>query len=156
MDFAILFRASGRMNRAQYWIFGILLSLFANVLVGLVALNIGAIGFPVAKLLVALNMGAAAANRGPPVIYLLGVLAIVFQYSYTAVGIKRLHDRGKSGYWVLPFLYWPYVVYGVTSFGGKSPMLSLAGLVLGVWAFRELYCLRGTVGTSAYGPDPVG
>jgi uncharacterized membrane protein YhaH (DUF805 family) len=31
----------------------------------------------------------------------------------------------------------------------------LVATVLSIWAFVELYCLRGTVGENRFGPDPL-
>ena len=36
-----------------------------------------------------------------------------------------------------------------------SAVLGFAASAIGVWAFVELACLRGTVGPNAYGPDPI-
>ena len=33
--------------------------------------------------------------------------------------------------------------------------LGLAAFAVGVWAFVELGCLRGTIGPNRYGPDPL-
>ena len=48
---------------------------------------------------------------------------------------------------------WPGTAYsgspsGDSSAGGVAALISL-------WAFVELYCLRGTVGDNRYGPDPL-
>jgi len=36
-----------------------------------------------------------------------------------------------------------------------SAIFGFASFAIGVWAFVELACLRGTVGPNAYGPDPI-
>ncbi len=51
-----------------------------------------------------------------------------------AVGVKRYHDRGKSGWWVL---------------------IVLVPVIGGLWYLIECGFLRGTIGPNAYGPDPV-
>ena len=51
-----------------------------------------------------------------------------------ALGVKRWHDRGKSGWWVL---------------------IALIPIVGGIWTFVECGCLRGTVGPNQFGPDPT-
>jgi len=38
---------------------------------------------------------------------------------------------------------------------GIGLVFSLASLAVSIWAFVELGCLRGTVGTNQYGPDPL-
>ena len=49
-----------------------------------------------------------------------------------AVGVKRYHDRGKSGWWVL---------------------IALVPVIGGLWYLIECGFLRGTIGPNAYGPD---
>ena len=92
-----------------------------------------------------------------------GMIDIVIFISGLAVGIKRLHDRNKSGWYLLLF----YVVPGVLIVAAigtymamedgalVSAVLGFASFAIGVWAFVELACLRGTVGPNVYGPDPI-
>jgi uncharacterized membrane protein YhaH (DUF805 family) len=82
-------------------------------------------------------------------------------WSSIVLGIKRLHDRIKSGWWLLVFYLAPNLLDGVASsaerYGNSTvQIVALAvGLALGVWAFGELVCLRGTTGPNPYGADPV-
>ena len=48
--------------------------------------------------------------------------------------VKRWHDRGKSGWWVL---------------------IALIPLVGPIWAIIETGFLPGTSGPNEYGPDPL-
>ena len=139
MNFGSLFFSfSGRINRGKLWL-ATLLYLAGHLVFGAL---IFASDF-------ALPVTAAA------VLYLFVVLV-----SGIAIGIKRLHDRDKSGWWLLVF----YVVPGLLSGGGNGLgmdtfagiALSVASLALSIWAFIELGCLRGTVGPNQYGDDPLG
>jgi uncharacterized membrane protein YhaH (DUF805 family) len=95
------------------------------------------------------------------------VLAVLMMWISIATGIKRLHDRGKSGAWLLVFILAPLVLqvaaYGLiladqgrggggTIVGG---ILYLASLAFTIWYIVELGCLRGTRGPNQYGPDPI-
>jgi uncharacterized membrane protein YhaH (DUF805 family) len=83
---------------------------------------------------------------------------LIVLVSAVAITIRRLHDRGKSGWWVLVFIVAPSLLNAIGSrMGEPVPMmvLSLAGFVISIWAFVELGCLRGTPGDNAYGPDPL-
>jgi uncharacterized membrane protein YhaH (DUF805 family) len=137
----LLFKFNGRINRAKFWV-------AALIYFGIdVVLNI--IGY-------ATDQSAAfqAVN---------GMIALVILISSLAVGMKRLHDRNKSGWYLLFF----YVVPGIlvmaaigtylTMEDGTliAAVLGLASLAIGIWAFVELGCLRGTIGANAYGPDPI-
>jgi uncharacterized membrane protein YhaH (DUF805 family) len=68
------------------------------------------------------------------------------------VGIKRLHDRDKSGWWLLLFYLVPALLNEMSN---TSMLFSLASLAISIWAFVELGCLRGTAGPNKYGPDPL-
>jgi uncharacterized membrane protein YhaH (DUF805 family) len=61
------------------------------------------------------------------------VTLIVLFVSYLAVAVKRCHDRGKSGWWVL---------------------ISFIPLVGFVWWLIDLGILEGQAGPNEYGPDP--
>jgi uncharacterized membrane protein YhaH (DUF805 family) len=142
----LLFGTEGRINRAKYW-----LAVLVYLLVWMVA---GAI------------VHAAAPRSIAPLANSLVALAIVVSGAF--VVIKRLHDRGKLGWWLIPL----HIAPGILLFGGfmmalmaiplKSAdalvagyLVSLAGLALFVWALVELACLRGTVGPNEYGSDPL-
>jgi uncharacterized membrane protein YhaH (DUF805 family) len=71
-------------------------------------------------------------------------------YAGACVLSKRLHDRGRSGWWAALILFamvavWPQPV-GFFDF--------LFGLVL-VWAAVELGVMAGEAGTNRYGPNPL-
>src|SRR5262249_40775893 len=96
------------------------------------------------------------------------VVGIAILISSIAVGIKRLHDRNKSGWFLLIFYLVPGILAAIgvgmalVGLGSDSTGASLVGMILnlaaaavGIWAFVELGCLRGTVGPNQYGPDPV-
>jgi uncharacterized membrane protein YhaH (DUF805 family) len=72
----------------------------------------------------------------PPVHLPLAMLAVVGASVWPgiAVGAKRFHDRGKSGWFLLIFLI---------------PIIGL------LWLPIELGFFRGTVGRNRFGPDPL-
>jgi uncharacterized membrane protein YhaH (DUF805 family) len=76
--------------------------------------------------------------------------------SNIAIGVKRLHDRDKSGWWLLLFYPLPVVLDRIGSGAGSvGAIFSLASFAISIWAIVELGCLRGTDGPNAYGPDPL-
>jgi uncharacterized membrane protein YhaH (DUF805 family) len=98
----------------------------------------------------------------------LGVLAILTVALLAAAVTRRLHDRGRRGFWglmPLPFIAFSVVNMGklFAQFGGAgapdmglffavffSNMLYLIGLV----CLTVLLIRKGVVGPNAFGPDP--
>ena len=78
---------------------------------------------------------------------------------YLATSVKRLHDRDKSGWWIVPF----FVVPGLyNQFSDWLPDLLVADLLLAaqhlrlwLWGFVEMYCLQGLAQDNRFGPDPL-
>lgn len=98
----------GRMNRQPFWIYGVVVLFMAN-LIG--ALVLGAISEILAVL-----------------------FGIVLIWPGLAVSVKRCHDRGKSGWFLLV---------------GLIPVLGT------LWLLIDLGFLRGTVGPNRFGDDPL-
>ncbi len=137
----LFFKFDGRVNRAKFWI-AVLIFAAINVVLAV-------LGYV---------MDQSAVFQA-----LNSMLGIVILISSIAVGIKRLHDRNKSGWYLLLFYLVPsmLVVIGVLigAFVEDSTIiatvLGLLAFAIGVWAFIEMGCLRGTIGVNQYGPDPV-
>jgi uncharacterized membrane protein YhaH (DUF805 family) len=85
------------------------------------------------------------------------IVGLLLLTSSVAVGIKRLHDRGKSGGWLFLFYLGPGVLgkIGDVMTGSIGVVFDLASVAIFVWMIVELGCLRGTVGANNYGPDPL-
>ncbi|WP_316183288.1 DUF805 domain-containing protein [Bradyrhizobium sp. SZCCHNRI1009] len=161
-----LFRFHGRINRAKLWLS--LLVIFGWMLFA-VALMAGAsqlLGGPaVAKL----NLADIFAVLDPdtfrsltradlPSVAVHVVLTPVFAWVFAAGVIKRLHDRDKSGWWMVPFFVGPGLAnqYAERLPGTILPTI-MEGLtaLLSLWGFIELYCLAGDRWTNRFGPSPL-
>ena len=151
----LLFTYSGRVNRAKYWL---ALAIYLAITVVLIA--IGLIMFGDSLLAVGdeetddIVVGLLSRGIGFTLIVLVVYIPMVI--SGFMVGIKRLHDRDKSGWWLLVF----YVLPGVLNTLGDNLaagglILSLASLAVSIWALVELGFLRGTAGPNRYGLDPL-
>lgn len=134
---------SGRAPRAEYWWFYlgyIILSVLLNILVSI-----------------------------SPILGLLGVAYLVLLIPMLAVGVRRLHDIDRTGWWLLA----PAVPYGIglvllgtavfTNPAGAATSGGLgAGIVFfGIGAILALVVfvftlLPGTKGPNRFGPDPYG
>ena len=108
-------------------------------------------------------------SRLPVIGILFGILLIgVTVAAYVAVlanGSRRLHDRGKSAWWLLLFAGAPALLSalrGLVTLGGgpdadgPAALLALITLGFSIWALVELGILKGTVGPNRFGDDPLG
>ena len=145
---ALLFSPNGRINRAKYWL---------TVLIYLVVWLL----FVVVAAVLMGGIRAAVVNASSGAGLILGVVGFVLIvgafWSGIAVAIKRLHDRDKSGWWLLLFWLGPSVLNGIGATIGSAGQIlfGLASVVITLWAFVELGCLQGTEGPNQYGPDPL-
>jgi uncharacterized membrane protein YhaH (DUF805 family) len=138
----LLLSSSGRIDRASWWI-----ASCALIVVGAIVLKLIDI---VAATFSAVSIGIV-----------LMMLFVLLLYCLLAVGVKRLHDRNKRGWWVFLFLLVPIVL--AFTIGELAPDLgpelawtgAAIALILGVWALIELGIRSGTAGPNRYGPAPV-
>lgn len=98
----------GRARRKEYWMF-VLFNIIAAVVVAIVG---ALIKFPV----------------------LAGIYSLAIIVPSIAVGVRRLHDIGKSGFW--------YFIAFVPVIGG-------------IWMLVYM-CMDSQPGENAYGPNPKG
>ncbi len=161
-----LFSFSGRINRAKLWLF---IAIMIGVYLAMVILFVSLIG--TAAFLPGSKAPSSQVFAGGMALVLLLVFFVVIVVAFIAslsLSLRRLHDRNKSGLWLLLFWLAPAVlnVIGtVSSFqsirepaAGPNPIDALFTLIafgISVWAFVELYCLRGTIGENQYGLDPL-
>ena|SRR5436190_10696486 len=71
-------------------------------------------------------------------------------YCGACVLSKRLHDRGRSGWWAAPILIstvavWPH----------PRGFLDFPFMLMVLWAFVELAIMPGEMGANRYGPNPT-
>lgn len=105
---------SGRSRRKEYWMFVLL-----AFLLGIVAGVIDAV----------LGLNTMVAGLYGPLSLLLGLALLI---PSIAVGVRRLHDTDRSGWWLL---------IGLVPF--------LGALILLIF-----YLMEGTKGDNRFGPDP--
>ncbi|MFD8309249.1 DUF805 domain-containing protein [Streptomyces sp. NPDC059690] len=100
---------SGRSRRKEYWMYALFVGIIYVVLAGI-----------------------AAASKTPALFALLGIFYLGILLPSLAVGVRRLHDTGRSGWWLLI---------------GLVP--AIGGIVLLVFT-----CLDSQPGPNQYGPNP--
>jgi uncharacterized membrane protein YhaH (DUF805 family) len=151
MDWNFFFGFKGRINRAKCWRVMLLNSLCLLAFMLFVWLNLGT------------SFGNADPKWGVPlgIALLLGTLGpafIISTWCFAAIAIKRLHDRDRSGWWMVVFFIVPPLLDKLWDWLDSPTaafFVSLLGGVLSVWAFVEIFCLRGTRGPNRFGSDPL-
>ena len=137
------FSFNGRANRQRYWLTG--LAIFGIFLASVVLAGVASL----------------VPLLGPVVII---VLWLALFLAGVANGARRLHDRGKSAWWLLVFLGVPTIlsIPGALVKADPSPdaqafgaFLALLGLPFSIWGFVVMGCLKGTDGPNKYGEDPL-
>lgn len=138
---------SGRAPRAEYWWFYlfVVIAYFVAVLI---------------------DSTLGSSLLGP-----YGILAVILWIGLIvptiAVGVRRLHDTNRTGWWILAPII-PYAI-GIAMMGpaaldpegagmaaaGGAMIFMLMGLVMAIVLF-VFTVLRGTQGPNKYGPDPYG
>ena len=159
----LLFGFSGRANRGKFWLAVVLWIVFWTIAVlacVLAAVIILGLHLPDSSVphdeLLSQYVRLAFDYLGLLIVFI--AFTLVSWISAFAVGVKRLHDRDKSGWWVLLFYLAPSVL-GSMANTGEHPLagfvLGLASFVISIWALVEIGFLRGTVGPNRYGLDPL-
>lgn len=146
-----LFGFGGRLNRAPYIVWSLVIAVIS-------AGAFFAIATPLGWL-------EAAVPDMRPRLLLAGISAVLL-WPTLALLVKRLNDRDRPAWLAALVLVPSYVNIFVTPHVGQfkfdsntdTPLqvaLGLLVVIVSVYAFIELWCLRGTVGENRHGPDPV-
>jgi uncharacterized membrane protein YhaH (DUF805 family) len=177
-DNQFLFGFEGRINRAKYWY-----SLFASMTFCLVfmAAAASAIGVIFGAAVKSVHVHIFDVFGNPPSFPFsasfgnadtatAALITLIFHVAGTpifvigiwflaATTIKRLHDRNKSGWWIVAFLIAPAllgsIVERLDDESYAATALALAAFGLNAWGFIELLFFRGTSGPNRFGPDPL-
>jgi uncharacterized membrane protein YhaH (DUF805 family) len=142
----------GRINRSKYWLAVLVYIAISIVIAGIGFIMLGNGILDLAEESADEGIVVGLLSKGIGFILLALVVYIPMIVSGIFVGIKRLHDRDKTGWWLLLFYLAPAAL---NQLAHASFLFSLASLAISIWAFVELGCLRGTAGANKYGPDPV-
>jgi uncharacterized membrane protein YhaH (DUF805 family) len=139
----LLFSFKGRINRGKYWL-AFLVWIAAWIVLSFIWFGV-----------------LVSSDRIVGLLIYFATLVCVFAGAWAglAVGIKRLHDRDKSGWWILLFWLGPSILGNwqmTTPDLGGGFVLALAAVAIAIWAVVELGCLPGTPGPNQYGPDSLG
>ena len=110
----------GRIGRATYWLKFVVPYLVISIVLTIIDMSAG------------LTLGDGMGGGGLGILSsIFGLLAIWFSL---AVGAKRCHDRGRSGWF---------------------QAIMLIPIIGAIWLLIELGFLKGTEGENRFGPDPL-
>src|SRR6185436_20643559 len=121
--FVLLFGFSGRINRAKFWLAALIYCVFFFAVIGIA---------------MALSSSMNAVFGAAIVAYIPLIV------SGLAVGIKRLHDRNKSGWWLLLFYAAPLLLNLVSAYalGDETDIahqvVLFISFAINIWALVEL------------------
>lgn len=169
-----LFSFEGRINRAKYWYAlyaGVINCLFLLVVWAFVLGAIFGAGVKSVHLDIydifndppSFPFRVSFGDSGPAslvslLFYAGGTPILVAATRFlAATTVKRLHDRNKSGWWIVPFGIAPILLAKAGDRLGDSypaDFVMLIATALSLWGFVEMLCLRGTRGPNRFGPDP--
>ena len=137
----LLFSFAGRTGRGGFWL-GVLASILAVVIFAGLAFLLFGPPFTVSPDATTAATDATVADPdgmngtitavNGPSIAVLGLGYLTALWTSLATQIKRCHDRGFSGWWIIPMNIVP------------------------LWSLISLGILEGQEGPNAYGPDPRG
>lgn len=157
----LLFSFKGRIGRQYWWLTSLAVAFVVGMLNSLVEVAAKATG-----------NGTIVPDTGefePSVPFLLVMLAIAIGNTWIsyAVATKRLHDRARTGWWLVVQLALMIGAVGAaflalampeaqrTPLYGAAIVLCVIAVVVSIWLFVELGFLKGTSGPNRFGPDPL-
>ncbi len=168
MDYKwLLFRFEGRINRVQYWLAALIILCWMMFVLTLLAafgkfFGIAGRGYAIDIFGIAASIQlvdhdpASKAGLFPQIVTI--PMTIVFAWAYAATSIKRLHDRNRSGWWIIPFVVAPGLFGRFEGWLGDSSAAAFLGpamFVLYTWGLVEMAFRAGTCGINRFGSDPL-
>lgn len=151
---------SGRSRRMEFWMW-VLFTVIVSIVLGILD---GILGFSTHRTTMTTSPMGAGFSTMTNIGLLGGIWSLATLVPSIAVGVRRLHDTDRTGWWILLPLG-PYLagivlmLIGAASVSlslmGLAGVLMLLGLVCGI-VLIVFYCLPGTPGPNRFGPDPMG
>jgi len=156
---------SGRSRRMEYWMF-FLLTVLIGIGFGILSVIVGGTAAAVG--------GESAALAAGGSVGIIAILQLVVNLALLipslAVGVRRLHDTNRSGWWLFAPVIGYILLFGglagagifalqpgaTPNFGSMFAVIAIGGLLaLGLAIMLLVFmCLEGTRGPNRFGPDP--
>lgn len=146
-----LFSFKGRLNRAPYWGYSILL-------IVLLTMAMFPLIYPVASKIGTVSDAQYEALLKEAVFWPVLLLTALSLWPTLALMAKRLQDHGKSGMLAIPLVI-PGLAWTIADTIDKGSLISqitiVAWLIASAFSLVYLGCMRGTAGPNRFGPDPL-
>jgi uncharacterized membrane protein YhaH (DUF805 family) len=158
----LLFSFKGRIRRLHWWVASLAASGVAAIAMAILEAAARASGHAI--------IDSDTQQIEPTGIFGLAmtVVGLANMWVAFALSVKRLHDRDRSGWWLL----WQILILTVAVilivvaiavpkeqgalWYALAGAASLAAFLISLWLFVEIGFLRGTRRPNRYGPDPLG
>ena len=158
----LLFSFKGRINRKPWWL--------ASLGAGFTASLLSAILEALARSSGETIVNPVTHQFEPTGIFGLAISLIALANAWIAFALsaKRLHDRDRTGWWllwqllvILLAVFLTVVAFAVPKEQGPvwyalAGAAVLVAFIISVWLFVQIGFLRGTQGPNRFGPDPLG
>jgi uncharacterized membrane protein YhaH (DUF805 family) len=169
MDFLwYLFSFEGRINRAKLWLAGLIILCWMILLAMLTvacSISLGhhgplTIRFDTDDIFGILDPASfrSLSLANPSALFLHVIGTPLFVWVYLATSVKRLHDRDRSGWWMVLFFVVPGLYGQFEDRLGDTIIMSLLGFAmfgLTIFGGVTLYFLKGDPGSNRFGADPL-
>jgi uncharacterized membrane protein YhaH (DUF805 family) len=160
----LLFSFKGRINRKPWWLASLAVAAISSLTSLILEFAAKSSGTPA----IDPDTSAPASAIGVA-LFALGLTNIWIGF---ALGAKRLHDRGRTGWWLawqmLALIIAVTATAVVTVLSKEEPyatdyivasfviavVFGLVVVVIGIWLFIEIGFLKGTQGPNRFGTDP--
>jgi uncharacterized membrane protein YhaH (DUF805 family) len=124
----LLFSFEGRINRARFWLVALGIFVAEMIILGILFASLGG------GAAMSADPEQAMAAIGGIGMVILAVVVVVATWISLAIGVKRWHDRNKTGWWML---------------------INFVPVIGPFWYLIECGFLKGTSGPNIYGADPL-
>jgi uncharacterized membrane protein YhaH (DUF805 family) len=157
----LLFSFKGRLQRLYFWLTSLVVGVVTSMVSSTMESVAQSFGFGF------IDPDTNAFEPSVPLGVLLSVVGVLNLWINYALAAKRLHDRNRSGWWLLAptvtlliAIAFAFVTLSLPE-GHREPSNTIgiifvfATVALGLWLALEIGFLRGTPGPNLFGPDPL-
>jgi uncharacterized membrane protein YhaH (DUF805 family) len=158
----LLFSFKGRINRKPWWVASLAAGFTASLLTAILEALAHSSGETI------INPVTHTFEPTGILGLAISVIGLVNAWIAFALSVKRLHDRDRTGWWLL----WQILIIVVAVilimvaitvpeeqgllWYALAAAAILAAFAISVWLFVQIGFLKGTEGPNRFGPDPLG